>query len=323
MFQKQVVFGSLVLQLQHDLTYLEIAKARKVGVSIIISDKIQIDPKLRIDIQKSVELALREDIGGGDLTAELVPASATISATIVTRNNMTMAGRPWVEQVFNQLDPRITLEWQVDDGKTIVADTTICSLQGPARPILSGERVALNFLQTLSATATTTAAHVQAVVGTGCRILDTRKTLPGLRRAQKYAVRCGGGCNHRFGLFDAILIKENHIICAGGIDAAIRSARELHSNIPVEIEVESLAEVGEALAAKAERLLLDNFSLEMLQQAVALNQQAGDAAAELEASGGLTIEEVAAVAKTGIDYISVGALTKNVCAIDLSMRFAT
>lgn len=282
---------------------------------------MQIDQQLILDIPTDVERALLEDIGDGDLTAELVPVSAIISATIVTRNNMTMAGRPWVEQVFRQLDPRIAIEWQVEDGETIVAESTICSLQGPARSILSGERVALNYLQTLSATATVTAEYVQAIAGTACRLLDTRKTLPGLRLAQKYAVRCGGGCNHRFGLFDAILIKENHIMTAGGIEAAIAAARSLHADIPIEIEVESLAEVSTALAAKAERLLLDNFSLEMLQQSVALNQQAGDPAAELEASGGLTIENVAAVARTGVDYISVGALTKNVCAIDLSMRF--
>ncbi len=282
---------------------------------------MQIDQQLILDIPTDVERALLEDIGDGDLTAELVPVSAIISATIVTRNNMTMAGRPWVEQVFRQLDPRIAIEWQVEDGETIVAESTICSLQGSARSILSGERVALNYLQTLSATATVTAAYVQAIAGTACQLLDTRKTLPGLRLAQKYAVRCGGGCNHRFGLFDAILIKENHIMTAGGIEAAIAAARSLHADIPIEIEVESLAEVSTALAAKAERLLLDNFSLEMLQQSVALNQQAGDPAAELEASGGLTIEEVAAVARTGVDYISVGALTKNVCAIDLSMRF--
>ncbi len=284
---------------------------------------MQINQQLRIDIQATVERALREDIGDGDLTAELVPASAIIGATIVTRDNMTMAGRPWVDEVFRQLDPRITLEWHVDDGDTVEVDSTICSLRGPARPILSGERVTLNFLQTLSATATVTAAYVRAVVGAGCRILDTRKTLPGLRHAQKYAVRCGGGCNHRIGLFDAILIKENHIMGAGGISAAIASARKLHADMPVEIEVESLAEASEALAAKAERLLLDNFSLDMLRQSVALNQQAGDPPAKLEASGGLTIEDVAAVARTGVDYISVGALTKNVCAIDLSMRFET
>ena len=292
-------------------------------MTISIAINMQIDQQLILEIQTDVERALREDIGDGDLTAELVPASALIGATIVTNSDLTMAGRPWVDQVFRQLDPRITLKWQVDDGEMIVADSTICNLQGPARSILSGERVALNFLQTLSATATVTAAFVQAVVGTGCHILDTRKTLPGLRHAQKYAVRCGGGRNHRFGLFDAILIKENHILSAGGIEAAIASSRRLHADRPVEVEVESLAELGEALAAKAERLLLDNFSLDMLEQSVAINQETGDPPAELEASGGLTIEKVAAVARTGVDYISVGALTKNVCAIDLSMRFDT
>jgi nicotinate-nucleotide pyrophosphorylase (carboxylating) len=276
---------------------------------------------LQTDIGASVERALREDIGDGDLTAELVPLSELIAATIITRDNMTLAGRPWVDEVFRQLDPRITIKWQADDGDSLEAGATVCVLRGPARPILSGERVALNFLQTLSATATVTATYVQAVAGTGCRILDTRKTIPGLRLAQKYAVKCGGGWNHRIGLFDAILIKENHIMSAGSIAEAIASARKLHPDMPVEIEVESLEEAGEALAVKAERLLLDNFTLAVLQQAVALNQEKGDPPAELEASGGLTIEEVAAVAGTGVDYISVGGLTKNIHAIDLSMRF--
>lgn len=276
---------------------------------------------LQTDIGASVERALREDIGDGDLTAELVPLSELIAATIITRDNMTLAGRPWVDEVFRQLDPRITIKWQADDGDSLEAGATVCVLRGPARPILSGERVALNFLQTLSATATATATYVQAVAGTGCRILDTRKTIPGLRLAQKYAVKCGGGWNHRIGLFDAILIKENHIMSAGSIAEAIASARKLHPDMPVEIEVESLEEAGEALAVKAERLLLDNFTLAVLQQAVALNQEKGDPPAELEASGGLTIEEVAAVAGTGVDYISVGGLTKNIHAIDLSMRF--
>ena len=276
---------------------------------------------LQTDIGASVDRALREDIGDGDLTAELVPLSELIAATIITRDNMTLAGRPWVDEVFRQLDPRITIKWQADDGDSLEAGATVCVLRGPARPILSGERVALNFLQTLSATATVTATYVQAVAGTECRILDTRKTIPGLRLAQKYAVKCGGGWNHRIGLFDAILIKENHIMSAGSIAQAIASARKLHPDMPVEIEVESLAEAGEALAAKAERLLLDNFTLAVLQQAVALNQEKGDPPAELEASGGLTIEEVAAVAGTGVDYVSVGGLTKNIHAIDLSMRF--
>jgi len=282
---------------------------------------MQINEQLQKDIQTTVERALREDIGDGDLTAELISPSATINATIITRDDMTLAGRPWIDEVFHQLDPRVALLWQIEDGDSVEAGSVICRLQGPARPILSGERVALNFLQTLSATATVTASYVQAVAGTGCRILDTRKTLPGLRHAQKYAVRCGGGCNHRIGLFDAILIKENHILGAGGIAAAIASARKLHAGMPIEIEVESIVEVGEALEAKAERLLLDNFALPMLQQAVALNQEKGDPPAELEASGALAIDDIAAVAATGVDYISVGALTKNVCAIDLSMRF--
>ena len=276
---------------------------------------------LQTDIGASVERALREDIGDGDLTAELVPVSEIIAATIITRDNMTLAGCPWVDEVFRQLDSRIAIEWRADDGDSLESGATLCVLSGPARPILSGERVALNFLQTLSATATVTAAYVQAVAGTGCRILDTRKTIPGLRLAQKHAVKCGGGWNHRIGLFDAILIKENHIMSAGGIVAAIASARKLHPDMPVEIEVESLAEAGEALAAKAERLLLDNFTLAMLQQAVALNHEKGDPPAELEASGGLTIEEVTAVSGTGVDYVSVGGLTKNIHAIDLSMRF--
>ncbi|MCH7821997.1 MAG: carboxylating nicotinate-nucleotide diphosphorylase [Proteobacteria bacterium] len=281
---------------------------------------MQFDPHLHAVIRASVENALAEDIGDGDLTAELVPASTIISATIVTRDPMTLAGRPWVDEIFRQLDPRITLEWQADDGDTLEAESPLCGLRGPARPILSGERVALNFLQTLSATATVTAACVLAVAGTSCRILDTRKTLPGFRLAQKYAVRSGGGYNHRIGLFDAILIKENHIVGAGGIDAAIASARKLHPDKPVEIEVESLAEVTEALTARADRILLDNFTLTMLRRAVALNKKEGDPPAELEASGGITVEELAAVAATGVDYISVGALTKNICAIDLSMR---
>ena len=280
-----------------------------------------INQQLQTDIQTTVENALREDIGDGDLTAELVPPSEKIGATIITRDNMILAGRPWVDEVFRQMDLRIKVNWQADDGDTLDAGATLCDLRGPARPILSGERVALNFLQMLSATATVTASYVQAVAATGCRILDTRKTIPGLRLAQKYAVRCGGGWNHRIGLFDAILIKENHIVSAGGIAAAIASARALHPDMPVEVEVESLVEVGEALAAKADRLLLDNFTLPMLKQAVSLNQENGGPNAELEASGGLTMKEIAAIAETGVNYISVGGLTKNIRAIDLSMRF--
>jgi nicotinate-nucleotide pyrophosphorylase (carboxylating) len=275
---------------------------------------------LQKDVSETVARMLQEDVGSGDLTAELIPGNSIISATIITRDDMTMAGRPWVDEIFNQLDSQVSLEWAASEGDTIKAGATICRLQGLTRSILSGERAALNLLQTLSATATATRIYVEAVAGTQCRILDTRKTIPGLRLAQKYAVRCGGGCNHRVGLFDAILIKENHIVSAGGIRAAIVAARNLHADMPVEIEVESLAELREALEENAERLLLDNFSLELLVQAVAINNAYSDAPAELEASGGLTIDDIVAVAKTGVDYVSVGAITKNIVAIDLSMR---
>jgi nicotinate-nucleotide pyrophosphorylase (carboxylating) len=281
----------------------------------------QIDEKLQTDIRTAVARALAEDIGTGDRTAALIPASASADATIITREHTTLAGRPWVNEVFAQLDPSVELNWQIDDGATVEADTLVCGLRGPARAILTGERTALNFLQTLSATATITAAYVQAVSDTGCQILDTRKTLPGLRLAQKYAVRCGGGSNHRIGLFDAILIKENHIESAGGISAAIAMCRKLHPALPVEIEVESIEELREALLGKPERLLLDNFSLSMLKEAVATNRAEGRPPAALEASGGLCLDDIANVARTGVDFISVGALTKNVKAIDFSMRF--
>lgn len=279
---------------------------------------MQIDKHLQAEIRHTVERILHEDIGSGDLTASLIPASATLSATVVTREPMTLAGGPWVDELFRQLDKSVTLNWDFDDGDTVSPGALLCSLRGPARPILSGERGALNILQTLSATATVTARYVAAISGTSCKILDTRKTLPGLRLAQKHAVRCGGGANHRIGLFDAILIKENHIAAAGGIGDALRQARTLHPGKPVEIEVESLGELEEALAGKADRVLLDNFSIAGLAEAVRVNA----ARAELEASGNLTLDSIRDVAETGVDYISVGALTKNVHAIDLSMRFA-
>lgn len=284
-------------------------------------ENLQIDETLQANIQSTVARSLQEDIGTGDRTAELVPASAVFNARISTRERMTLAGCPWVNQVFEQLDPSIDVEWLFDDGATIDADTVVCRVRGPARPILTGERTALNFLQTLSATATLTAAYVHAVRGTACQILDTRKTLPGLRLAQKYAVRCGGGSNHRIGLFDAILIKENHIEGAGGIRAAIAACRKLHPDLPIEIEVESIEELREALTGKPERLLLDNFSLQMLEDSVAINRAEGGSRAKLEASGGLNLDDIANVASTGVDFISVGALTKNVKAIDFSMRF--
>lgn len=280
-----------------------------------------ISQSLQENIRATVTRILHEDVGDGDLTAGLIPANASIDATIISRDAMTMAGQPWVDEIYRQLDPQIELNWKVSDGGRVNAGGLICSFRGVARPILTGERSALNILQMLSATATITAKYVHAVAGTNCQILDTRKTIPGLRLAQKYAVRCGGGKNHRLGLFDAILIKENHIVSAGGIRTAVRAARALHSKMPIEVEVESLVELREALAEQADRILLDNFSLETLSAAVAINRSEGDPRAELEASGGLTIGEVTAVAATGVDYISVGALTKNVQAIDLSMRF--
>jgi nicotinate-nucleotide pyrophosphorylase (carboxylating) len=279
-----------------------------------------IDQILQEDIRATVARVLREDVGSGDLTAGLISESANIDATIITREAMTMAGQPWVDEIYQQLNPQVVLNWKASDGDPVDAGAVICNLQGLARPILTGERAALNMLQMLSATATTTARYVHAVAGSDCQILDTRKTIPGLRLAQKYAVRCGGGENHRVGLFDAILIKENHILSSGGIGPAVKAARALHPDMPLEVEVESLAELRDALAEATERILLDNFSLETLSAAVAINRSEGNPPAELEASGGLTIDEIAAVARTGVDYISVGALTKNVQAIDLSMR---
>jgi nicotinate-nucleotide pyrophosphorylase (carboxylating) len=273
-------------------------------------------------IQRDVKDALAEDIGEGDLTAALINADAVVGAKIVARQSLVLAGHPWANEVFRQLDESIQVDWYIEDGQDAAADDVICKLVGPARPILSGERTALNFLQTLSSTATTTAAYVAAIEGTGAKLLDTRKTLPGLRHAQKYAVRCGGGFNHRVGLFDAILIKENHIRSAGGIAAALQAARERGDDVLVEIEVESLNELQQALDSGATRVLLDNFSLDDLRAAVSLNANYGYAAAELEASGNVTLETIREIAETGVDYISTGAITKNVSAVDLSMLFS-
>jgi nicotinate-nucleotide pyrophosphorylase (carboxylating) len=282
---------------------------------------MNIDEDLAAAIQKNVADALAEDIGGGDLTASLVPETSNASASIFARENAVMAGRPWVDEVYAQLDPDIRIEWQQEDGDRIDENTVLCEIEGPARTVLTGERTALNFLQTLSATATVTGGYVAALKGTDARILDTRKTVPGLRLAQKYAVRCGGGVNHRIGLFDAILIKENHILSAGSIGNAINAALESAADVMIEIEVESLDELREALEAGAKRLLLDNFSLDDLRAAVDINRETGTPLAELEASGGLTLDQLRQVAETGVDYISVGAISKNIRAIDLSMRF--
>jgi nicotinate-nucleotide pyrophosphorylase (carboxylating) len=234
---------------------------------------------------------------------------------------MTLCGSAWVRETFRQLDTEIAIDWRAADGDFLVANSTICEIRGPARAILTGERCALNFLQTLSGTATETRRYVTAVAGTGCQILDTRKTLPGLRLAQKYAVRCGGGRNHRMGLHDMVLVKENHIIAAGSISAAIRQARASAPGIPVEIEVESLAEFREALGMKPDVILLDEFTQADMRTAVS-ERNAAKSATRIEASGGIDIGTIRAIAATGIDYISVGALTKHVSAIDLSLRFA-
>jgi len=282
---------------------------------------MKLSDEQKASIGPIVASALSEDIGSGDLTASLVDAEEIAGATIIARESLMLCGQPWVDDVFSQLDEAVIIDWYIGDGQTAESDDVICKLVGPARSLLTGERTALNFLQTLSATATKTAEYVNAVNGTKTRILDTRKTLPGLRLAQKYAVRCGGGLNHRVGLFDAILIKENHIKSAGGITAALKSAQSLNADVLIEIEVESHDELLEALDAGAERILLDNFSIDELRQAVQTNNDYGYTAAELEASGNITLESIRDIATTGVDYISTGALTKNVNAIDFSMLF--
>lgn len=264
-----------------------------------------------------VRAALAEDIGSGDITALLIPLGAQATASVITREQAVVCGRPWFDAVFRQLDPRVRVEWQVAEGQQVAADRVLCHLYGPARPLLTGERTALNFLQTLSGTATVARRYADAVAGTGVKILDTRKTLPGLRDAQKYAVRCGGCFNHRHGLYDGILIKENHILAAGSITCAVATIRPLAAGRPIEVEVETLAEVDEALAAGADILLLDNFDIEGIRIAVA--RVAGRA--RLEVSGGIEFEHLRELASTGVDYISIGGLTKHVRAIDLSMRF--
>ncbi|MEW6446098.1 MAG: carboxylating nicotinate-nucleotide diphosphorylase [Pseudomonadota bacterium] len=268
-------------------------------------------------IAQDVARALAEDFGDGDVSADLVPEDALAHARVITRDHMHLAGSAWFSEVFHQINPRVEVRWAASDGDHLAPGGLLCTLHGPARAILSGERSGLNFVQTLSAVATKTHKFVRAVHGTRARILDTRKTLPGLRRAQKYAVLCGGGWNHRIGLFDAILIKENHIAAAGGITPAIVRARHLHPALPLEVEVEDLSQLEEALMAGAPRILLDNFDLVRLEEAVTLS--AGRA--ELEASGGVNLDTVRAIAETGVDFISIGALTKDIQAIDLSMRF--
>jgi nicotinate-nucleotide pyrophosphorylase (carboxylating) len=271
-------------------------------------------------VARQVSAALSEDVGPGDVTAALVPARQQVRAHIVAREPAVLCGTRWATETFRQLDPAIHLDWQAVDGERIAADQVLLKITGAARPILTGERTALNFLQTLSATATATSRYVEAVAGTNCRILDTRKTLPGLRLAQKYATRCGGAQNHRLGLFDMVLIKENHIVAAGSIATAITSARRTSPGIPVEIEVESLTEFDQALAGGADIILLDELTLDDMRTAVERNRQHGSKA-KLEASGSVTLANVREIALTGVDYISIGAITKHVQAVDLSMRF--
>ncbi len=280
-----------------------------------------LNEETKASIGPGVAAALAEDVGAGDLTASLIDADAVVGAQIIARESLVLCGEEWVNEVFRQVDERVIIDWYIGDGGHAEDGDIICKLVGPARAMLTGERTALNFLQTLSSTATTTAAYVNAIAGTGARVLDTRKTLPGLRLAQKYAVTCGGGMNHRVGLFDAILIKENHIRSAGSIRAALKSAQQDHAGVLIEVEVENHDELLEALDAGATRVLLDNFSLDDLGKAVATNQGYGYVAAELEASGNVTLDTIRALAETGVDYISIGALTKNVRAADLSMLF--
>ena len=267
-------------------------------------------------IGADVARAFEEDLGAGDATADLLPSRATANAVLTCRDDAVLCGAAWFDACFRRLDTEVNIQWHAADGDQVKAGTVICELTGNARALVSAERSALNFLQLLSATATVTAGYVNAVAGTDTRILDTRKTLPGLRMAQKYAVRCGGGCNHRMGLYDAILIKENHIIAAGSIEAAVRSARQAHAELPVEVEVETLDELALALQARVDRIMLDNFSLDEMVAAVA--QTAGRT--PLEVSGNVDLATVGAFARTGVDFISVGALTKHVHAIDLSLR---
>jgi len=272
------------------------------------------------DLSENVRLALKEDLGSaGDLTAELIDPQVQATATVIAKEPAIVCGRPWFDAVFQQLDNQIQIQWHCQEGESIHPNHCLCTLQGNARALLSGERSALNFLQTLSGTATTTAHYVQTLkkVNSHTQLLDTRKTVPGLRLAQKYAVHCGGGQNHRIGLYDAILIKENHIMAAGGIQQAVIQAKKLHPEVPVEVETESINEVAQALAAQADIIMLDNFTLTDIQQAVMTVK----GRAKLEVSGNVEIDRLAALAATGVDFISTGALTKHLHAIDYSMRF--
>ena len=274
------------------------------------------NPYFNAHLIEAVSFALREDIRDGDITAQLIAPNTQGSARTITRENAVICGIPWVNEVFRQLDPEVEIHWLVADGDPVSADQTLFELSGNARSLLTGERSALNFLQTLSGTATQCKSYADMVADTGVKLLDTRKTLPGLRSAQKYAVTCGGCFNHRIGLYDAFLIKENHIAASGGIANAVSSARQNHPGKPVEVEVENFAELDQALSAGADIIMLDDFSLADMAKAVQLNNHR----AKLEASGGVDQNTLTAIANTGVDYISIGSLTKHCRAIDLSMR---
>ena len=273
------------------------------------------------DIATVVSRAIAEDLRDGDLTAELIGRYTPAVAHVVAREPATLCGRAWFDETFRQLDRRVVVSWHADDGASIAAETVVCELRGPARSIVTGERTALNFLQTLSGTATATRALADILAGTRTRILDTRKTLPGLRLAQKYAVRCGGGDNHRIGLFDAIRIKENHIAAVGSVAAAVAAARRQSPNVMIEVEVESLDELREALATDADRIMLDDFTLADMRAGVQLRDSHPGKRKELEASGSVNASTLRAIAETGVDFVSIGAITKHVRAIDFSMRF--
>ena len=279
----------------------------------------QISSLLRIEIAKQVALALQEDIATGDINAQLIPDTQCDTATIICREPMVVAGKAWVDEVFRQLDPNMQLDWAVKDGDAVAANQVLVTLIGNTRALLTGERTALNFLQTLSSTATVVANHVAVIAELPTKLLDTRKTFPMLRHAQKYAMLCGGGNNHRIGLYDAFLIKENHIMACGGIAQAVSQARQI-ANKPVEVEVENFDELHQAIAANADIVMLDNFTIEDTQKAVELVASLGKPC-QLEASGDISLTHLRQVAETGVDFISMGALTKHIKAIDLSMRF--
>jgi len=271
-------------------------------------------------LSTTVGVALAEDVGTGDLTADLVPEQQRARAEVITRENCVVCGQPWFDEVFRQTERGVEIDWHCAEGDRVGANQVLCDVRGPARGVLTGERTALNFLQMMAATATIARAYVDAVADTGAKILDTRKTIPGLRLMQKYAVKVGGAENHRIGLYDAILVKENHIAAAGGIRAAVDSAIQQGKRVMIEVEVENLEQLAEALNTGVQRVLLDNFSDSEMRKAVALRNERAPVV-ELEASGGITLDNVRAIAETGVDFISVGALTKDVKAVDLSMRF--